>query len=49
MTLAQCHTAEAVAAAGVGAIGLLVQYAPISDAVQAALPSVRPILIGGQR
>ncbi len=43
VALAQCRTAEAVAEAGVGAVALLVQYAPISDAVLAALPSVRVI------
>jgi len=41
--LAQCHTASDVIAAGAGAVALLAQYAPITDAVLAALPSVRVI------
>jgi D-3-phosphoglycerate dehydrogenase len=41
--LAQCHTANEVVASGAGAVALLAQYAPITDAVLAALPSVRVI------
>jgi len=45
--LAQCHTADEVATAGAGAVALLVQYAPITDAVLAALPLVRVVGIYG--
>jgi len=45
--LAQCHTADEVIAAGAGAVALLTQYAPITDAVLAALPTVRVIGIYG--
>jgi D-3-phosphoglycerate dehydrogenase len=41
--LARCHTVNEVVAAGAGAVALLAQYAPITDAVLAALPSVRVI------
>ncbi|MGA2514130.1 MAG: C-terminal binding protein [Candidatus Limnocylindrales bacterium] len=47
MELAQCHTVDDVVAAGAGAVALLTQYAPITDAVLAALPSVRVIGIYG--
>jgi D-3-phosphoglycerate dehydrogenase len=39
--LEQCHTPEEVIAAGHGAAALLSQYAPITEAVIAALPQVR--------
>jgi D-3-phosphoglycerate dehydrogenase len=45
--LAQCHTVDEVATAGAGAVALLVQYAPITDAVLAALPLVRVVGIYG--
>jgi D-3-phosphoglycerate dehydrogenase len=45
--LAQCHTADEVATAGAGAVALLAQYAPITDAVLAALPLVRVVGIYG--
>jgi D-3-phosphoglycerate dehydrogenase len=45
--LAQCYTADEVIAAGAGAVALLTQYAPITDAVLAALPTVRVIGIYG--
>ncbi len=41
--LAQCRTADEVATAGAGAVALLAQYAPITDAVLAALPFVRVV------
>ena len=41
--LAQCRTADQVATAGAGAVALLAQYAPITDAVLAALPLVRVV------
>ena len=41
--LAQCRTANEVVASGAGAVALLAEYAPITDAVLAALPSVRVI------
>ena len=41
LELAQCRTPGEVIAAGAGAVALLVQYAPITDAVMAALPSLR--------
>lgn len=41
--LAQCRTADEVATAGAGAVALLAQYAPITDAVLAALPLVRVV------
>ena len=41
MALAQCRTVEDVIAAGAGAMALLAQYAPITNAVMEALPSVR--------
>ena len=41
LQLAQCRTADEVIAAGAGAVALLAQYAPITEAVLAALPSVR--------
>jgi D-3-phosphoglycerate dehydrogenase len=45
--LAQCRTADEVATAGAGAVALLAQYAPITDAVLAALPLVRVVGIYG--
>ncbi len=45
--LARCHNAGEVIAAGGGAVALLTQYAPITDAVLAALPSVRVIGVYG--
>ena len=47
LALAQCHTANEVIAAGTGAVALLTQYAPITEAVLAALPSVRVLGIYG--
>ncbi len=47
VVLAQCHTANEVIAAGTGAVALLTQYAPITEAVLAALPSVRVVGIYG--
>jgi D-3-phosphoglycerate dehydrogenase len=41
LQLAQCRTADEVIAAGAGAVALLAQYAPITEAVLAALPTVR--------
>jgi D-3-phosphoglycerate dehydrogenase len=41
--LAQCQTADDVVAAGRGSVGLLAQYAPITEAVIAALPGLRVI------
>ena len=41
--LAQCRTADEVIAAGRGGVGLLAQYAPIDEAVMAALPELRVI------
>ena len=41
LELGQCRTANEVIAAGAGAVALLAQYAPITEAVLAALPSVR--------
>ncbi len=43
VVLAQCRTAEDVVAAGQGATALLAQYAPITDAVMAALPGFRVV------
>jgi D-3-phosphoglycerate dehydrogenase len=45
--LAQCHSADEVIAAGTGAVALLTQYAPVSEAVLAALPSVRVLGVYG--
>jgi D-3-phosphoglycerate dehydrogenase len=45
--LAHCRTADEVATAGAGAVALLAQYAPITDAVLAALPLVRVVGIYG--
>jgi D-3-phosphoglycerate dehydrogenase / 2-oxoglutarate reductase len=45
--LAQCHTANEVIAAGTAAVALLTQYAPITEAVLAALPSVRVLGVYG--
>ena len=45
--LAQCHAADEVIAAGTGAVALLTQYAPITEAVLAALPSVRVLGVYG--
>jgi hypothetical protein len=44
--LARCHTADEVVAAGLGAVALLAQYAPITDAVLETLPSVQ--VVGGE-
>jgi D-3-phosphoglycerate dehydrogenase len=41
--LARCHTADEVVAAGLGAVALLAQYAPITDAVLETLPSVQVV------
>jgi D-3-phosphoglycerate dehydrogenase len=41
--LGQCRTEDEVIAAGEGAVGLLVQYAPITDRVMAELPTVRTV------
>ena len=43
VVLAQCRTADEVIAAGQGAVALLAQYAPITDAVMAALPEFRVV------
>jgi D-3-phosphoglycerate dehydrogenase len=45
--LAQCHGADEVIAAGSGAVALLTQYAPITEAVLTALPSVRVLGVYG--
>ena len=45
--LAQCHAADEVIAAGTGAVALLTQYAPVTEAVLAALPSVRVLGVYG--
>ena len=45
--LHQCHAADEVIAAGTGAVALLTQYAPITEAVLAALPSVRVLGVYG--
>ena len=45
--LAQCHATDEVIAAGSGAIALLTQYAPVTEAVLAALPSVRVLGVYG--
>ena len=45
--LAQCHAADEVIAAGSGAIALLTQNAPVTEAVLAALPSVRVLGVYG--
>jgi len=41
--LAKCHTADEVVAAGLGAVALLAQYAPITDGVLETLPSVQVV------
>jgi len=41
--LAQCRTADEVIPTGAGSVALLAQYAPITDAVMAALPGLRVI------
>ena len=41
--LARCHTADEVVAAGLGAVALLAQYAPITDAVLETLPSIQVV------
>jgi D-3-phosphoglycerate dehydrogenase len=41
--LARCHTADEVVAAGLGAVALLAQYAPITDAVLESLPSIQVV------
>ena len=43
VVLAQCRTVDEVIAVGQGAIALLAQYAPITEAVMAALPDVRVV------
>ena len=43
LSVRACRTAGDVISAGRGAVGLLSQYAPVTDAVLAALPSVRVI------
>jgi D-3-phosphoglycerate dehydrogenase len=47
LKLAECHTPQEVIAAGTGAVALLTQYAPITEAVLAALPSVRVLGVYG--
>ena len=41
--LAQCRSADEVITAGAGVVALLAQYAPITDAVMEALPTVRVV------
>jgi len=41
--LAKCHTADEVVAAGLGAVALLAQYAPITDGVLETLTSVQVV------
>jgi D-3-phosphoglycerate dehydrogenase len=43
VVLAQCRAAEEVIVAGLGAVALLAQYAPITDAVMTALPGLRVV------
>jgi len=43
VVVAQCRTADEVIAAGQGAVALLAQYAPITDAVMTALPKFRVV------
>ena len=47
LKLTQCHTPQEVIAAGTGAVALLTQYAPVTEAVLAALPSVRVLGVYG--
>jgi D-3-phosphoglycerate dehydrogenase / 2-oxoglutarate reductase len=42
-TVAQCRTAEDVAAAGRGAVALITQYAPVTRAVLDQLPGLRAV------
>lgn len=43
LVLAQCRTEDEVIAAAAGAEGIVVQYAPVTDRVLAALPGLRAI------
>lgn len=43
LTLAQCHTEDEVAEACAGADAIVVQYAPITDRVLAALPNLKAV------